>query len=395
MLSIGIFTYSSKPRGSVVHAACLAEALQRQGASVTLYALSKPGDEFYRSLSCALRLIPAAAAPTEMDALIAQRVAEFRRGIAACGVRHRICHAEDCLAANALALSKTELGDTRIVRTVHHVEHFESPYLMACQERSVLAADLVLSVSEVTRREVQAAFGRAAPVISNGVDFERFAAGTTAPDMAVERALTTRLGLEPDKTLILSVGGVEARKNSLAALEAVALAYESHPRLRWAIAGGASIWEHETYRSEFTARLAALPAELRARITVLGTVSEPELTALYRLSRVLLCPSLQEGFGLCVLEAMSAKAAVIVPNGAPFDEYLDERCAVFVNPRSPAEIAGALSRVLDQPAERERLASNGHERARQYSWDLVAERHLARYEALLRRPHSVVEQKHL
>jgi glycosyltransferase-like protein len=391
MTSVGIFTYSSKPRGSVVHAACLAEALQRKGASATLYALSKPGDEFYRSLSCALRLIPAAAAPVEVDALIAQRVAEFQRGIRALNVRHQICHAEDCLAANALVASKSDLGAARIVRTVHHVEHFESAYLAACQERSVASADLVLSVSEVTRREVQTAFGRAAPVISNGVDVERFA----SPPGAVEEQLAARLGLQPGETLILSVGGVESRKNSLAALEAVAQAFAAEPNLRWVIAGGASIWEHAEYRRAFSARLEQLPSELQARISVLGTVPEAELTALYKLSRVLLCPSLQEGFGLCVLEAMSARSAVIVPQGAPFDEYLDERCAAFVDNRSPSEIAGALVRLLVDPAERERLAENGQLRARKYSWDLVAERHLTRYEALLRRPDSVVTQEQL
>ena len=110
MLSIGIFSYSTKPRGSVVHAACLAEALQRKGAQVTLYALSKAGDEFYRPLSCALRLIPAEPAPSDVDALIRQRIAEFRSGIRALGVEHDICHAEDCLAANALVAAKAELG---------------------------------------------------------------------------------------------------------------------------------------------------------------------------------------------------------------------------------------------------------------------------------------------
>ena len=83
MLSIGIFTYSTKPRGSVVHAACLAEALARQGARVTLYALSKAGDGFFRPVSCDLRLIGAAPAPSEVDALIRQRIAEFRVGIRA------------------------------------------------------------------------------------------------------------------------------------------------------------------------------------------------------------------------------------------------------------------------------------------------------------------------
>lgn len=389
MLSVGIFTYSSKPRGSVVHAACLAEALSRKGAQVTLYALAKPGDEFYRSLSCSLRLIPAEAAPSEMDALIRQRVAEFQRGLVGLGARHRICHAQDCLAANALLGARSELGHAQVVRTVHHVEHFESPYLMACQERWVSSADLVLSVSEVTRRDVEAAFGRAAPVISNGVDFARFA----APSAQAESTVAARLGLESGETLILSVGGVEARKNSLGALEAVAIAYAEHPRLRWVIAGGASIWEHEAYRRAFAARLAELPADLQSRIRVLGTVPETELTALYQLSQIVLCPSLQEGFGLCVLEAMSARSAVIVPRGAPFDEYLDATSAAFVDPRSPATIARALLGLLREPAARERLADSGQARARHHSWDRVAERHLARYETLLRRTTSFAEQE--
>jgi len=381
MRSIGIFTYSTRPRGSVVHAACLAEALARQGARVSLYALSKAGDGFFRPVSCDLRLIGAAPAPSEVDALIRQRIAEFRVGIRALGVEHDICHAEDCLAANALVAAKAELGGAALVRTVHHVEQFSSPYLMDCQQRSVASADLVLSVSQVTSREVRAAFGREAPVISNGVDLQRFAV-RSVPD---ERRLRERLGCALGDVLILSVGGVEPRKNSLEALRAVGLAFTREPRLRWLIAGGASIWEHEDYRREFARQLAELPAELRARIALLGTVPESELTALYQMSDVLLCPSLQEGFGLCVLEALAAECAVIVPRGAPFDEYLDERCASFVDPGSATQIAAELQRLLADRGERERLTENGRARVQRYSWDLVAERHVARYESLLRR----------
>jgi glycosyltransferase-like protein len=390
MLSIGIFTYSTKPRGSVVHAACLAEALQRKGAQVTLYALSKAGDGFYRPVSCALRLIRAEAAPVEMDALIRQRIAELCTGIAELGVRHALCHAEDCLAANALVAAKSVLGAAAIVRTVHHVEQFESPYLMACQERSVASADLVLSVSQVTSREVRAAYGREAPVISNGVDLARFEAPSA---LAVQR-LRERLGVPLTEPLILSVGGVEARKNSLGALAAVREAFAQQPELRWVIAGGASIWEHESYRAEFARQLAALPDALRARISILGTVPEAELTLLYQASDVLLCPSLQEGFGLCVLEAMAAKCAVVVPRGAPFDEYLDDSCASFVEPSSAVDIARGLRRVLCDPSRRASQVAAGQLRVQRFSWDLVAERHLARYESLLGRGSPVSAQLH-
>ena len=388
MLSIGIFTYSTKPRGSVVHAACLAEALQRKGAQVTLYALSKAGDAFFRPLSCELRLFPAAPAPTDVDALIRQRIAEFRAGLDTLRPRHDICHAEDCLAANALDAAKSELRGAAVVRTVHHVEHFESPYLMDCQQRSVSCADLVLSVSQVTSREIRAAFGRDAPVISNGVDLQRF----TACPASDQQRMREQLAVERGDTVILSVGGIESRKNSLAALRAVALAFTRQPRLRWVIAGGASIWEHEAYRSAFARQLAQLPAELQARITILGTVAEADLTALYRMSDVLLCPSLQEGFGLCVLEALASRCAVIVPRGAPFDEYLDPCCATFVDPGSATQIAASLVRLLSDPSERQRSAREGYQRVQLYSWDLVAERHLARYESLPRRDAPALPQ---
>ena len=276
-----------------------------------------------------------------------------------------------------------------MVRTVHHVEHFESPYLRACQERSVASADVLLSVSEVTRREVRALFGREATVISNGVDLNRFAA-PHATDIAAVRA---KLNVLPVDTLILSVGGVESRKNSQNALEAVALAYAEHPNLRWVVVGGASIWEHEAYRAEFARRLAELPGGLRARITILSAVPETELTALYQASSILLCPSLQEGFGLCVLEALAARAAVIVPHGAPFDEYLDSTCASFVDPHSVSDIARGLLGLLRDGGDRARLKQAGHERARRYSWDRVAERHLTRYEAALRRAEPLAQRE--
>ena len=388
MLSIGVFTYSTRPRGSVVHAACLAEALARRGARVTLYALSKAGDEFFRPVACDLRLIPAESAPSEVDALIRQRILEFRAGIRALAIKHDVCQAEDCLAANALVAARAELSGARLVRTVHHVEHFESPYLMDCQERSVAAVDLVLSVSQSTSREVAAAFGREAPVISNGVDLKRFAVRSPVD----EQRLNELLGRTAGDLLVLSVGGVEPRKNSLAALQAIALAFASEPRLRWVVAGGSSIWEHAEYRREFARQLAALPPELRARITILGTVPEAELSALYQLSDVLLCPSVQEGFGLCVLEALAAKCAVIVPQGAPFDEYLDERCASFVDPGATTQIASALQRLLGDERERRRSSNEGYRRVQGYSWDRVAERHLARYESLLPRGRLALQQ---
>ena len=127
---------------------------------------------------------------------------------------------------------------------------------------------------------------------------------------------------------------------------------------------------------------------------MLGTVPEGELTALYQASDILLCPSLQEGFGLCVLEALAARSAVVVPHSAPFDEYLDPHCASFVDPSSAADIASVLVHLLRNTAARARLAQAGHERVQRYSWDSVAERHLTRYEAALARAEPFAQLNH-
>jgi glycosyltransferase involved in cell wall biosynthesis len=280
--SIGIFTYSVKPRGSVVHAACLAEALQDEGASVTLYGLAKPGDVFFRSLRCPLVLFSAGPAPGDAEQLILQRVAELHAGISASEPRHDVYHAEDCLTANALVTARPAIMP--VTRTVHHVDRFESPYLAACQRRSVEQSALLFSVSERTALDVRAEFGRASRVVYNGVDLARFEEPSTPPALAAE------LELRNDDVLVLSVGGVESRKNTLRALEALSGALAENPRLRWVIVGGASIWDHSELERRFDARVAELPPSARRRVRRVGTVDEATLTWLYQRSDVLLCP---------------------------------------------------------------------------------------------------------
>lgn len=378
MLSIGLFTYSTKPRGSVVHATHLAEALTRRGHDVTLYALSKAGDHLYREVGCPVVYLPAKKAPAEPDALIAQRVQEVADGLAALRPRHDLYHAEDCLVASGLLAKRSELKLKPLVRTLHHLEHFVSPYLRDCQRRSILEADAVACVSQVSQRDVARELGRACPIIGNGVDIGRF-----APDLQLEHETRARFAVAPDEPVVLSVGGVEPRKNSFCALEAVVPLLRQQSKLRWLIAGGDSIWEHDTYRAGFRDRLSRLEPALRARIVELGPVSERELTGLYGISQILLCPSLQEGFGLCVLEALAARTAVVVSEQAPFTEYLTPDVASFVQPGSPASIGDGLARLLQDEALRQRRVRAGAAHVRTFSWQRVALEHERLYTRVL------------
>jgi glycosyltransferase-like protein len=380
MTSIGLFTYSTKPRGSVVHACYLAEALADRGHDVTLYALSKAGDRLYRELRCPVVYLPAKAAPVDPDALIAQRIREVVAGVAELTPRHDVYHAEDCLMASGLLELRAALGSYPLVRTLHHLEPYESAYLQACQRRSILESDAVACVSRVSQRDVAEALGRVCPVIGNGVDVSRFAA-----DAELESWARHRFGVGESEFIVLSVGGVEPRKNSRTALEAMTRFLREHPTARWLIAGGSSIWEHDVYRAAFRRSVDELEPSLRARVAELGPVSERELTGLYRISEVLLCPSLQEGFGLCVLEAMAAECAVIASNAPPFTEYLPPDAALLVDPASATGIAEALEQLWADPEQCQRLAAAGPPIAGRFSWQQVALEHERLYASLSRR----------
>jgi glycosyltransferase-like protein len=377
---IGIFTYSTKPRGSVVHAASLAEALTRAGQQVTLFALQRGTDGFFRSLACDVCLLPAAEAPADVDALIRQRIAEFVSGLERVNPALDVLHAQDCLAASALLEARTRpglaLAHRPLVRTVHHVEHFESIYLLECQRRSILQADLVLSVSEATRQALVNELATESQRAWNGVDAARFA---PAP-AAARAALRASLDIGADELVVLSVGGVEERKNSLRCLGAFAALTEQLPRARWVVVGGASILDHRAYQERFDQQLAALAPGTRERVRRLGSLSDAELRAWYAAADVLLCPSEQEGWGLCVLEAMAAELPVVVSRQPPFTEYVSEREGLLVDPTNESAICAALAQLAADPAWRARLGAAGRRVAARFSWTRAAELHIELYE---------------
>jgi glycosyltransferase-like protein len=378
-LSIGVFTYSTRPRGSVVHAAHLAEALHDAGQRVTLYALDKEGGGFFRPLRVPFVRVPARSAEPGSDALIAQRIAETADFIAAARPGHQLVHAQDCLVASGLIAARAALQGAVLCRTVHHVEEFESPYLQACQARSIREADLVLSVSAATRADVLRCYGRESLRVESGVDYARFAQAGGGAE------LRQRLGISVHAKLLLSVGGVEPRKNSQIMLEAFARAHQAQPELRWLIAGGASIFEHAAYRAAFDAQLAALPASTRAAIIRLGVLDDRDMPALYAACDGLLHASLHEGFGLCVLEAMAANRPVLVSQGAPFDEYLDDTCAMRVDPRDVAALTDGIGQLCAPDPRRVEAA---RARALQFDWARCAARHVALYRSALSGPRA-------
>ncbi|XGV98816.1 MAG: MSMEG_0565 family glycosyltransferase [Leptolyngbya sp. BL-A-14] len=377
-LRIALLTYSTKLRGSVVHTLELAEALHAIGHTVYVYALAKDGAGFDRVLSCDVKLIPAQQAPNDIDALIQQRIQEFVAYFSESDDRYDCYHAQDCIGANALAILRQREQIPHYIRTVHHIEDYNSPYLHDCQERSIRDPDLCLCVSTRWQTELQHRYQIHAPRVINGVNTQRFSA---APDGS-EQALKERWELT-GKPLFLTVGGIEPRKNSIALLQAFSQILATHPQAQLIIAGGATLFDYQAYRNEFFALADKLGVLVGKQLLLPGVIPDAELPTLYRLADAFVFPSVKEGWGLVVLEAIASGIPVITANQPPFTEFLNANQALLVDPTSPEAIAQAMQIIL-APDLAHKLIQNSQDILPHYSWHASAKMHLRHYDELLR-----------
>lgn len=171
-------------------------------------------------------------------------------------------------------------------------------------------------------------------------------------------------GVEPG--FILAVGTVEPRKNYPRLL----IAYRrlrGRPGVPQLVVAGRAGWAYgDTLR-----RIAAEPG-----VRYLGHVDEPTLAALYEHASVLAFPSLYEGFGLPLLEAMSRGVPAVVGAAGALPE-LAMGAAISVDAENPDAIAGALERLLADEGLRNEVGQEGRRRARDYTWASAAKRVLA------------------
>jgi len=389
---VALLTYSVKPRGGVVHTLHLAEALHAAGYPVRVVALGDPAAGFFRPVQAPVTIVPAPPHLPTLEERVFASVDALAEGLPGLAAEYPLLHAQDCISARAACRVRDArrvrdtcrvrdaCGDAAhlVVRTVHHVDDFTTQALIDCQRQAISEPDKVLVVSDQWRRILEADYGVSAMVVRNGVDVCRF----QPADRRLAASLRESIGAA-GRPLILTVGGIEPRKGSDTLVRAIALMRDGGLDPILAVVGGHSFQDYRAYRERVFSLLPELGLEHGRDIAMLGTVADAELPSWYAAADVFAFPSTKEGWGLAVLEAMSAGLPVVTSDLPVFREYLAPgRDALLVPVDSPAALAGALTSVLGDQQLAERLRAAGRAVAASFTWEATAAEHATIYTSL-------------
>ena len=283
---------------------------------------------------------------------------------------------------HSLASTAPLWGRFRRVTTIHDLIYHHYPEahfgLRSLGMRTLLPAaarrsDRVIAISDATRDDLIEVLGlppERIDIALNGVG--RDVAGKPVAEAELRRELD--LG---DRRIVLSVSAKRPHKNLMRLLEAHA-EMDSADRPVLVIPGYAT-----PYEAELTERAQALGTASDVRF--LGWVEGGTLEGLYAAADVFVFPSLYEGFGLPVLEAMRRGVPVACSDRSSLPQVAGDAALLF-DPEDVASIRGAIERVLADPAEAELMRAAGRAQAERFTWAATARATIASYERALGRP---------
>ncbi|MCX6021156.1 MAG: glycosyltransferase family 1 protein, partial [Chloroflexi bacterium] len=255
------------------------------------------------------------------------------------------------------------------VVTVHDLGYVHFPeahgrrslaYLRWATRHNAQQATHLIADSEATRDDIIRVLGvpsERITVAHLGVD------PTLAPvtDPARLAAVRARYGL-PDEYLLF-VGSIHPRKNLARLVDAYGRLWENgQTTAALALAGGVA-WLPDTILERVR--------QSRAPVILTGYVPQEDMAALYSGAMALAFPSLAEGFGLPVVEAMACGLPVVASNASSLPEVVGD-AGVLVNPLSVGDIANGLLRVVSDASLRADLRARGFERVRRFTWERTA-----------------------
>jgi glycosyltransferase involved in cell wall biosynthesis len=270
------------------------------------------------------------------------------------------------------------------VVSIHDIAYEHFPSFFSLRDRLVLStlvprsarcASRVLTLSESSRRDLVECYGISPDKI---VAIPLAPAPEFRPVLDDSQMEEIRQRYGTSTRYILAVGNLQPRKNISRLVEAYAsLRVESDSLPRLVIVGRAQWRASEVYRT-------VERSGLQEQVRFTGYVPDEDLVPLYSGSEVLVYPSIYEGFGLPILEAMACGTPVITSRTSSMPEVAGD-AALLVDPYSTAEIAETISLVLTNENLKQDLAKRGLKRAAQFTWEQTAQETLSVYRQVANR----------
>lgn len=238
-------------------------------------------------------------------------------------------------------------------------------------EKSVKNADGIVTISHFTESQLIQRFPvdpKNIKVIYPGIDLENWG---NVEQKDLERIKTN---FELPSEFLLFVGAFEPRKNLPNLLLALKIVHERYRKVPLILVGRKGL-DSDNVQKEIQ-KLA-----LDSWVKSLGYMNDKELKYIYRLASAFVFPSLWEGFGIPLLEAMATGLPIVVSSTSALPEIAQD-AAVYTDPSDPEDIATKIIHVLKDQDLRDKLISEGEKRVRFFSWDKVAAEALDFYQSV-------------
>ncbi|MDO8621786.1 MAG: glycosyltransferase family 1 protein [bacterium] len=288
------------------------------------------------------------------------------------------------IPAHVIPFALTSVPRTRrprLVTTIHDVVFKQFPESYSWRERwyadhatrlAVCHADRIIVPTEAVKHDLERFYGcgpEKVTVIHHGVTLPVISTEPKRAEKSPSRLpgdLSTPLrSARDDGTMLLYVGRLEHKKNVIRIVEAFDRIAAQHPGIQLILAGPPGHGHGDV-------RAAIDRSPFRDRISTSGWVDDGQRDQLLRRAAVFLFPTLGEGFGLPILEAMAAGVPVVTSRGGAHEEVAGG-AAVLVDPLDPRSIADATERVLNDQHFREDLVRRGQQRAAEFTWHRTAQ----------------------
>ena len=247
-------------------------------------------------------------------------------------------------------------------------EGISSNAIVGSTKRAIEQADLILADSEHTRKDIIEMYGvspAAVRTIYLGLDERYWGIVRNEYVEAVKRKY------DLPESFIFHVGSYHPRKNTDAILKALRILKSRRKNVKLVLSGK---------RTRYLEHIKEMVCDLHLEhaVVFLGYLSDGEIHALYSAARVMVYPSLYEGFCLPIVEAMASGLPCVVANRACMPEIAGG-AAIAVDPDEPEDIADAVVTVMEKDEVREKMIASGYERAKRFSWRETASQTLAAY----------------